>query len=267
MKPLIRKLIMLRQYRRFRTILSYYSNTIRQSVSWIFANTETDNFYYSITDSNLKDLISAVSIVTHELPEVIEGYIAEINSNKEVSQQISSSWELDPAMSDAKVGLARRVGWYAVVRSSKPSLVVETGVSHGVGALVICEALDRNSLEGFPGKYIGTDINPNAGSLLPSKFRKFAKIMVGDSLESLKGLTEPIDIFINDSDHSSAYEAEEYHTVNQLLSPNSIILGDNSHVTDELRVFSYATGRNYLFFAEKPEGHWYPGAGIGFSFK
>jgi hypothetical protein len=267
LKRFIKKIIFYRQYHRLRTILSYYSKTLKRSASWIFARTETDNFYYSITESNLRDLVSAVSIVTGESPQVIERFIAEINSNNEISRQIADSWSSDPAMSDATVGLARRVGWYAVVRSSKPRLVVETGVSHGVGALVICEALDRNSSEGFPGNYIGTDINPNAGNLLFPKFRKFGRILVGDSLKSLRELEEPIDIFINDSDHSSVYEGEEYRAISRLLSPNSIILGDNSHVTDELRNYSYATGRKYLFFAEKPKDHWYPGAGIGFSFK
>lgn len=266
LKLFIKKAIFYRQYLRLRTVLGYYSQTLKHSASWIFARTETDNFYYSITESNLRDLVSAVSIVTGKSSEVIEGYISEINTNNEITEQIANSWSSDPLMSDAKVGLARRVGWYAVVRSSKPRLVVETGVSHGVGALVICAALERNALEGFPGNYIGTDINPNAGYLLLPRFREFGKILVGDSLNSLQEFTEPIDVFINDSDHSSAYEGDEYRAVNHLLSSNSIILGDNSHVTNELRNYSYMTGRKYLFFAEKPKEHWYPGAGIGFSF-
>lgn len=266
LKQLIKKVIFYREYKRFKTILAYYSKTINQSASWVFAKTENDNFYYAIQDRNLRDLISIVSVVTGNEPKIIEAYITEINSNNEISNHIANSWNSDPAMSDAKVGLARRVGWYAVVRSSKPQLVVETGVSHGVGALVICAALEKNSSEGFPGEYIGTDINPDAGNLILPRFRKFGRILVGDSLQTLRFLNQAIDIFINDSDHSAAYEGDEYRAVSHLLSPHSIILGDNSHVTDELRNYSYLNGRNYLFFAEKPEDHWYPGAGIGFSF-
>jgi hypothetical protein len=51
------------------------------------------------------------------------------------------------------------------------------------------------------------------------------------------------------------------------MSPKSFVLGDNSHVTDELFKFSARTGRQFLFFKEQPKNHWYPGAGIGISFR
>ncbi len=75
-----------------------------------------------------------------------------------------------------------------------------------------------------------------------------------------------IDLFINDSDHSADYELEEYRTVETKLSPDAIILGDNSHISKSLCTFARETGRKFLFFAEQPQGHWYPGAGIGICF-
>lgn len=266
-KRLIKNIIFYRQYQRLKTIYSYYSKIIKNAYTWIFAKTETDNFYYSITEKNLSDLISIVSIVTGKSIDDIEHFIEEINTNTEIFERIKNSWLSESGMEDAKVGLARRVGWYAVIRSSKPKLIVETGVSHGVGALVICAALEKNASEGYPGRYIGTDINLTSGKLLLDRHKSFAQILIGDSLNSLKNIEDPIDLFINDSDHSAEYEGQEYRTIQHLLSLNSIILGDNSHVTEELRNFSYATGRRYIFFSEKPSNHWYPGAGIGFSFR
>jgi hypothetical protein len=73
-------------------------------------------------------------------------------------------------------------------------------------------------------------------------------------------------LFINDSDHSAKYEYEEYEIIKNKLSANAFLLGDNSHVTDSLRNFSNKNGRKFLFFREVPQDHWYPGAGIGFSF-
>ena len=46
-----------------------------------------------------------------------------------------------------------------------------------------------------------------------------------------------------------------------------MILGDNSHVTDELLRFSIEHKRNFVLFRERPKNHWYPGAGIGISYK
>jgi hypothetical protein len=91
--------------------------------------------------------------------------------------------------------------------------------------------------------------------------------LYGDSIESLKKLDVAIDLFINDSDHSADYEAEEYKIIADKLSERAFVLGDNSHVTDKLLEFSLATNRQFIFFKEKPLNHWYPGAGIGISFK
>ena len=44
------------------------------------------------------------------------------------------------------------------------------------------------------------------------------------------------------------------------------MIGDNSHVTNKLAEWSVENGRKFLFFSEKPQEHWYPGAGIGVSF-
>ena len=124
----------------------------------------------------------------------------------------------------------------------------------------------KNSKEGFYGKYIGTDIDLKKGKLLQTPLKDFGEILNGDSLDSLDKPNCKIDLFINDSDHSASYEMKEYELIKDKLSPNAIILGDNSHVTNELSKFSMKNDRNFIFIPEKPKNHWYPGAGIGVSF-
>ena len=87
-------------------------------------------------------------------------------------------------------------------------------------------------------------------------------ILQGFQQLSLNRLNCTIDLFINDSDHSAEYEEREYACVVAKLSPAAVLLGDNSHVTNKLYQFALATGRDFLFFSEKPADHWYPGAGI-----
>jgi predicted O-methyltransferase YrrM len=48
---------------------------------------------------------------------------------------------------DVVVEFGRRLGWYILVRSQKPRIIVETGVDHGVGSLVLTSALLRNKSE------------------------------------------------------------------------------------------------------------------------
>jgi hypothetical protein len=131
---------------------------------------------------------------------------------------------------------------------------------------VLAAALLRNEAEGHPGIVFGTDIRPEAGFLVKGPYARVARLLIGDSVESLRAMHEKIDLFINDSDHSSDYEYHEYQTVAEKLSPRAIVLGDNAHVTTSLMRFACETGRSFLFFQEKPEGHWYPGAGIGAAF-
>src|SRR5690606_983731 len=96
----------------------------------------------------------------------------------------------------------------------KPRCVVETGLDKGHGAVLLCAALQRNAAEGARhGQYYGTDINPAAGYLLSGPYAMYGKILVGDSIASLKTLTDPIDLFINDSDHSADYEYAEYRSI------------------------------------------------------
>lgn len=139
--------------------------------------------------------------------------------------------------------------------------------SLGLSFVISTAALMQNAKEGYEGFYYGTDINHNAGYLLTEPYNQYGKIVYDDSIESLKKINKNIDMFINDRGHSAEYEMREYIAISEKLSDDAIILGDNSHVTDKLETFARSTNRRFLFFAEKPKQHWYPGGGIGIAFK
>jgi hypothetical protein len=121
-------------------------------------------------------------------------------------------------------------------------------VEQGLGSLVLTAALKRNAQEGSPGIYRGTDINPKAGYLFQGSYQEFGTILYGDSIQSLQGIQQKIDLFINDSDHSADYESREYETIAPKLSERAIVLGDNAHATDRLYRFAEKTDRKCLFF-------------------
>lgn len=262
--PLLQEFIRIRVRKKRAT--SYYKPSFRLINDWAKKKTELSNYYYDLSESNRSDLASLISAVTETPFEQVEALFDELENNENLRAHISNSWARDPMMSDAKLGYGRRLGWYAFIRILKPKIVVETGVHHGVGACVIASALIKNAEDGFVGQYFGTDIDKNAGKLLVQPYSKFGKILYGDSIDSLKRLNESVDIFINDSDHSCEYEKSEYETINSKLSESALILGDNSHATNSLRIFSQSAGRKFIFFKEIPKKHWYPGAGIGISF-
>ena len=262
----IRNSILLRAYRRREFALSYYRPQLKYIRGWIWKRTENLNFYYGISELNKVHLAHILSHILKTSYEQILGYFHELESDEDLKKHIELGLK-EYGQDFTRIEFGRRLGWYAVVRALKPNLVVETGVDQGVGAWVLTSALLRNHAEGSSGTYIGTDISQNAGNLLSGKYKSMGKIMFGDSIESLNKLTDKIGVFINDSDHSAEYEAAEYETVTRLLSDNCVLIGDNSHVTTKLSEYSRKHGRDFLFFSEKPKNHWYPGAGIGFSFE
>ena len=247
----------------------YFGRQTRALRPIIFATGETHNFTYDLTDENLRYLAEMIAVATEKSPAQIEKYIEEALDDRDLRAHFDAkmaAYDGQKSPKNVKSPFGRRLGWYAVARAIKPHVIIETGVERGHGALLLCAALLQNEKEGVKGKYFGTDINPQAGWLLSGKYSAVGKILVGDSIESLSGFAGTVDLFINDSDHSAEYEGREYEVIAPKLSAKAILLGDNSHVTDKLAVFSRKTGRNFIMFHEKPKDHWYPGAGIGISF-
>lgn len=247
----------------------YIEPRIFDYARWLEASDESSNFTYAL--KNRHHLAGWVDAVTgcglsraNTVLDEIENDSWLIDYIRDAEVQ-SRSRERYRVLGSALYG--RRIGWYAIARIIKPSLIVETGVDRGLGSVILCRALMINSEEGHPGVYMGTDINPEAGYLLREPLSRFGAIHYGDSIETLRRIDRQIDLFINDSDHSADYEADEYRTILNRLSKDAIVLGDNSHATSKLYEFARENALAFLHFQEMPLDHWYPGAGIGAAFR
>lgn len=249
--------------------MSYYNKKYLQILKWGLHSKETENYTYDLTEGNILYLAQTISVVTQIDSKKIIEYINEARNNEELKQHIRDATLKSPhkEYADLQVEFGRRLGWYAFARTLKPKIIVETGVDKGMGSVLLCSALLKNKEEGFAGQFYGTDINPESGYLLNGKYAEVGRILYGDSIKTLSQFTEKIDLFVNDSDHSADYEYREYITIRDKISDKAVLLGDNSHTSDKLAIFSDEAKRNFLFFREEPRGHWYPGAGIGISFK
>ena len=253
---------------RARRVLPAASRPLMRAVPWLFTSKELTNFTYHLEERNVRYLAALISDVVGAPVETIEGYISELQTDEALRTHIASVRRsaFQKRTSGRSMPYGRRLGWYALARAIKPRVVVETGVDKGLGGCVVVAALNRNRAEGFEGKYFGTDINPEAGYLLRGDYARNAVVLYGDSKASLGALEETVDLFVNDSDHSAAYEADEYRVVAPKLARRAVIIGDNAHATDELLRFSLESGRRFLYFQEEPRNHWYRGAGLGVSF-
>ena len=269
MKKFIKKIKLIRRLYDIYIASRYFNHKYFQIIKWAFNSNEDTNYTYNLSNKNKLELLKLFEIIFKNINyEEIKYYLDEIENDhdiiKDIKTRILNSKYKN--FTDLEVNFSRRLGWYICVRILKPKTVVETGVDKGLGSLVITKALMKNKEDGCSGYYYGTDINPDAGYLFSGNYKKFGKILYGDSIKSLKKIEKEIDLFINDSDHSADYEYSEYQTIRNKLSKNAIILVDNSHVTDRLLKFSIENKRNYIIFKEEPLNHWYPGAGIGISY-
>ncbi len=253
---------------RFARAISYYGGPLKNILVWLVRSKEHTNYTYDLSPLNKKYLSSFISLVGNISIEQSQRYIAELENNEDLKSHIRSYNRASRRnyLSDDTARYSRRLGWYALVRSMKPKIVVESGTDKGLGACVIAAALKKNDEEGYPGYVYCIDINPVAGYLLADVYAEYGKVLYGDSVEVLQNINENIDIFIEDSYHNPNYELLQYRTIRTKLSDNAILIADNAHSCDALFIFAQEISKRFLFFQEEPNAHWYPGGGIGVAY-
>lgn len=232
------------------------------SARYLLFDKELDNFTYPI--ENVAELVAFVSAVTGADPSVCRAYIDELEDDEQLSREVAARLR-ERSDRNRTMPFGRRLGWYALVRCTRPTLVVETGVHDGLGSSAILAALARNAKEGDPGDLISFDIDPRAGWLIPEQLRSRHTIVLGNSVETLGPALagRSVGVFVHDSDHRYDHEAAEFALVAANLGPGSVVISDNAHVTSALSDFSRSRGYPFRFWREVPARHFYPGAGIG----
>ena len=236
-----------------------------QMCRWAFTSKEYYNHSYHLTALNRDYLASYIGVISGQPLALIEKYMAELENDsafRRVLEQRTLA-SRDRHNCDVEPRYGRRLGWYALVRATRPRVVVETGIDRGLGTAVIAAALKRNAEEGFPGLVYATDILSDCGHLLAEPYKSFCRVLIGDSVESLKAFREPVDIFLHDSNHDPAYEWAEFLAIESRLHPDSIVMSDNSQQSPKLREFAARIGKTFIYFQDQPANHWWPGDGIG----
>lgn len=248
--------------------LPYCLRQFGAMLRWSFSSKEHYNHTYHLTPLNIQYLASYIAVISgHKVSEIL-GHIRELEQDEALRALLRERTLASPDRhnSDVEPRYGRRLGWYALVRATKPRVIVETGVDRGLGTAVLAAALLRNDREGFPGLVYATDIIPACGHLFAEPYKSYGRILLGDSVELLKKFPEPVDIFLHDSDHRPEYEWAEFLAIEPRLHANSIVMSDNSQQTSKMFEFAERIGKSFLYFQDQPRDHWWPGDGIGAAF-
>jgi predicted O-methyltransferase YrrM len=244
----------------------YNAKLLGVSARWLFTSREHHNYTYDLTRLSRLHLAWFVSVVCDVPVERVREYFHELESDHELRTHIETTTARAArrGLADRTVRYARRIGWYAIVRAKKPGHVVETGVDKGLGTCVLAAALLRNAAEGHPGRVTSLDINPAAGYLAQAEpWSTVVDLVIGNSIGSIAALSQPVDIFLHDSDHSVEHERREFEAIGPKLAEGALLLTDNVTKTDVLARYAERTGRRFLAYREQPARHWFPGDGIG----
>lgn len=237
-----------------------------RALRWLIASRETTNMTYDLEAMNRQFLAAFLAHVLKTSRETVLGYFAEVEQDQDllIHYRKSRCRSKLAFITDPDIRLGRRLLWYAAVRIMKPSVVVETGVDKGLGSLVLCSALLRNGAEGHSGRYFGTDIKSDAGYLLGGKYADVGTILYGDSITSLKNLSETISIFISDSDHDPNYESREYDLIAGKLAKAFLVVSDQG--TNSLMEAADRHGWAFLPFRERAVHSVISGADFGVAY-
>jgi predicted O-methyltransferase YrrM len=141
---------------------------------------------------------------------------------------------------------------YAIVRTTRPDHIVETGVSSGVSSVHFLAALRRNRhgtlhsidrpvAQAAPVLAAGESavcVPPgrSSGWAMPSSYRRGWDLRLGSSEQELPRLVREIpvvDLFLHDSHHTPSHLTFELETIRPKLRAGSIVLADNTQWTGQ----------------------------------
>ena len=125
---------------------------------------------------------------------------------------------------------------FTLIRLTKPTIVVETGISQGMSSTAILQGLALNN----QGELYSIDLPPEEkrsgsylpdaqqlGFLVPEDLRQRWHVILGDAKEKLPPLLDRlsrIDIFLHDSLHSPEHMKFEYQTAWPFIKQGGMLL-------------------------------------------
>ncbi len=190
---------------------------------------------------------ACLKTVTEKEQDLIESLFYELECKK-TPFDLRSGWSVDPI---------HPAVYYALVRLTRPDVVVETGVCEGNSSRFILLGFHHNEhgvlhsidlpnadLDLGEGKGRQTHVHAEGkevGWMVPENLRKRWTLHLGDAKELLPGVLKTlgsIDIFIHDSLHSYEHMMFEFHTAWPHLRRNGILLSDDIDWNDAFGVFS-----------------------------
>jgi len=261
----LRRLSRLRWFEKARIARGYGASPLEHPLAlarYVLFDPDVGDFSYDLdNEDELAEFIAgALRLRTADIAD----YLAEARGAPELTSELAARVRWRPDMK-RRVGLGHRVAWYALARATKPQLVVETGIKHGLGALVLLVALERNAGEGSRGRLISFDPDPSSGWVVPERLHRSWQLVRASSFEALERTLDgqQVDLFVCDTPPDREIESFEMGVVLRHAAPGIVLIAGNGDRTRVLPELAAEHGYEYRFFSERPRHPVYPGGGLG----
>jgi methyltransferase family protein len=261
----LRRLSRLRWLEKAR-LTRYYGVSLRERpwevAKYVLWGPDVGDFSYEL--DNRDELVGFLADALALEPSLVRGYLNEIWLAPELTSDLAATVRPRPDIS-RHPGLGHRVAWYVVARATKPRLVVETGIKHGIGSLVLLVALARNAREGSDGRLVSFDPDPASGWVVPNSLRANWQPVFETSFDAFEKTLdgERIDLFICDTPPDHEIESFEMGAAMDHAAAGIVLIAANGDRTTVLPDLVAERGGDYRFFTERPRHPIYPGGGLG----
>lgn len=242
-------------------IAASYDFRARSGISWlqyVLWDPELDN--YSYANRNDSEILRSLAELCSFSETSFMSYADELRGDAEFSAMLKHA-------ARGRLEVKRRfeygwrLYWYVIIRSAKPSTVVECGVKDGLGSSVILRALEKNDREGSPGILISFDLTAHRGWLVPDSLRARWDFRVADTQTALPEALEgsKVGVLIHDSDPAYASEMHELRAA-LVHAGKTLTCFSHAHWSRALHDLCGLEHGKYLEVAEEPIHPFYVGA-------
>ena len=145
--------------------------------------------------------------------------------------------------SDGDISLGRAV-WCTILHT-RPEIVIETGVAHGVTSRIVLEALgrrDRGHLWSIDLPYaLDHGLRTQTGAAVPDECRARWSYLEGSSRQRLPPLVKEVghvETFIHDSLHTARNTVFELDQAASVMSPGGVMIVDDIRMHDGFTTFA-----------------------------
>ena len=222
----------------------------RRALAYVLWDPEVESFSYDL--ANAEELAAFLAPLLDAERGQVMRWIDEARTDPVLTRDRGFRWS-----SKRRQPLGNRTLWYAVIRATRPKLIVEAGVHEGLGSEMILVALRRNAAEGHPGKLISFDIFEDTGWQVAPELRDGWEFVLESTLTGMQRVLRgrEVDLFIHETPHVEEFIVPEVTAAARHAGRRLTVIDTSGSTCDALPRLAGACGATCSYFLDHPRDH------------